>query len=103
MSRKPPSKATLKLGKNILLALEKSTPQALSFDGFQSFSHSQTWDDFPGSLRVTCYFSSDETLQAFYASGQEQAFIKLLQMNFLKVGIKFWQIKKNILFEVEHK
>lgn len=98
MSRKPPSKATLKLGKNVQSALLNAEKKALEFDGFESFTHEQSWDDFPGSLRVKCFFSDAQALQNFTEAGKEEAFRKVLQMSFLKVGIKFRDIRKNILF-----
>ena len=101
MSRKPPSKATLKLGKNVAAALAKAEEKASAFEGFAYFTHEQAWDDFPGSLRVSCVFSDQQALQAFIESEQEPAFRKLLQMSFLKVGIKFRDIRKNILFTAD--
>ena len=51
MSRKPASKATLKLGRNVQSALANAEKKAVEFDGFEYFTHEQSWDDFPGSLR----------------------------------------------------
>ena len=100
MSRKLPSKATGKLQKNILQALQRVQVKAVEIEGFSHFTHEQVWNDFPSSLRVSCNFYSLDHLQQFELQGGAAQLTKSLQLSFLKVGIKFRDIRKNIVFKV---
>lgn len=92
------SKATLKLNRNVQKALMLAKPELLKFDGFERFSYNTEWDNFPGSLKIHCYFNSDASLQQLLHSHQDEVLSKQIQLCFLKVGIKFKDIRKNIIF-----
>ena len=68
-------------------------------EGFAGFEHEQQWFNFPNSLCIRCVFESEASMQKAL-SEQEALLIKALQMSFLKVGIKFSQVRKNIIFTI---
>lgn len=92
------SKATLKLNRNVQKALQLAQPLAQQYAGFSQFRYRCAWHDFPGSLILTCYFEDREALQAFLQQHHDTALRQQLQQCFLKVGIKFKAVHRNIVF-----
>ncbi len=95
--RKLPSKAVQKYAQNIERALSMAKLSFEEVDGFMGFEHEQQWFDFPNSLRISCFFISEEHMQRVL-SKQEAELIKILQLSFLKVGVKFRYIRNNVIF-----
>ena len=93
-------RVTDKLNQNVRKALHIAKAKAITIEGFSQFSYTLDWHDFPGSLRVTCHFESSQLLQEFLNNHRESHLIKLLQHDFLKVGIKFRDVSKNIRFAI---
>lgn len=98
MTRKPPSKATQKLRRNIHKALSDVEKNIVDIDGFVAFEHQQQWDNFPNSLRITVLMASKEQWQHLQDNGKDMLISNKLQQAFLKVGIKFRDMRKNICF-----
>ncbi len=91
-------RVTDKLNQNVRTALHLANAKAATIEGFSQFSYTLEWHDFPGSLQVTCHFESSQQLQDFLSNQLEAQLIKMLQWGFLKVGIKFRDVNRNILF-----
>jgi len=93
-------RVTDKLNQNVRKALHLAHAKALSIEAFSQFSYTLEWHDFPSSLRVTCHFKSKDQLQLFLNNHLETSVIKILQNGFLKAGVKFRDVNRDILFSV---
>lgn len=88
------SNVTQKFDKHIRSAIfdvVKSTAQ------IDSIEYSVDWSNFPNSLRLTCQYNADTEGMA-PSTAQQEHFTKNILRSFLKYGIKFRDIRKNIEF-----
>lgn len=87
------SKTTLKFNLNI----RKSITLALnSSELIKSISYTVDWSNFPNSLKLQCQIPNSFTVD----QSNEAKTIKIIQLSFLKHGIKFRNIRENIKFEL---
>lgn len=94
------STTTQKLARNVTAAVSALELQLNSVAGFSHLSYQKHWHNFPNSLVLSCFFHTDAGLQKFLLSPQEALIRKAFQSHFLKVGIKFRQANKNLVFLV---
>jgi hypothetical protein len=98
LSSSSSNKTTNKINTNVRKALEQANLKALKIEGFVRFSYTAQWHDFPGSLKVSCHFTSNEAVQLMSSLEQEMVLIKIVQHSFLKQGIKFKDVRNNVVF-----
>ena len=93
--RKPGhTKVTTKLTNNIRKSLAIATTQAASLPAFNHFTYKVDWSNFPGSLIISCYLRHD--LPSEELAVLDAKLGKLLQLNLIKLGIKFKDYRRNI-------
>ena len=92
------SKTTDKLNNNVRKALAQANIKALLIEGFERFSYTVEWQNFPNSLKVNCHFPSPEALKVISSEENKVVMIKVIQSSFLKQGIKFKDVRANVLF-----
>lgn len=88
------SKATLKFDLNIRKAITLAVNEC---NPLKDISYTVDWSNFPNSLKMQC-----QVYQECSASTEltEANTIKIIQLSFLKQGIKFRDIRKNVAFEL---
>jgi len=96
------SKTSKKIDNNVRKALILVCEKALhEFEGFQWLTHRASYTEFPGSLQVTCVFSSDAELKQLGANQQDDMLRKDIQKQLLKVGIVLKDVRQNVRFDSE--
>lgn len=93
------SKATLKFSINIRKAI------ALVIDNTElldKIEYTVDWSNFPNSLKMQCQLSQKRLSPVKFTDDIETKTIKNIQLSFLKQGIKFRNVRKNIEFKWEN-
>ncbi len=70
-------------------------------DGFEWLTHTVRYNHFPGSLLVTCVFSSDAQMQA--AEALKPKFCKAVHAQLLKMGVVLKQPNRHVRFDSEER
>jgi hypothetical protein len=91
------SKATLKFNLNIRKAIALAIKESESLKGI---SYTVDWSNFPNSLKMQCQLCQKLSISTEMGEDTEAKTIKVIQLSFLKQGIKFRDIRKNIAFEL---
>jgi hypothetical protein len=95
------NKVTQKLERHVRSAITLATESTADIDGIH---YSVDWSNFPNSLMLNCQLHSDgkpDTPQATII--QQDRSTKKIQSCFLKQGIRFRDIRKNIEFNLHKK
>lgn len=93
--RKPGhTKVTTKLTNNIRKSLAMATTQAATLPAFNHFTYKVDWSNFPGSLIISCYLRHQ--LPPEELTVLDAQLCKLIQLNLIKLGIKFRDYRRNI-------
>jgi hypothetical protein len=90
------SKATLKFNLNIRKAIASACSESPIL---KDISYTVDWSNFPSSLKMKCLFHQDHSENTEPNKDFKDKTIKVIQHSFLKQGIKFRDIRKNIEFE----
>ena len=91
------SKATLKLNINVRKAIDLAI---YNIESLQKIEYSADWSNFPNSLAIICFLERLVPSNSLVEAEEEAKFIKLIQQCFLKQGIKFRDIRKNITLNI---
>jgi len=91
------SKATLKLNINVRKAIQLAT---LEVDGLQRIDYSVDWSNFPNSLNMNATLAQEPCANNTLSAEETDAINKIIQRCFLKFGIKFRDIRKNISLQI---
>lgn len=95
-------KTIKKLDNNVVKALTLACEVAKDWNiGFEWLTHTARYDQFPGSLMVTCVFSRDEDVQRLSEQDTDKQLRKLIQGQLLKAGIKVKDIRRHVCFDSE--
>jgi hypothetical protein len=93
--RKPGhTKVTTKLNNNVRKSLAMAMTKATDLPAFNHFTYTVDWSNFPNSLIISCYLRHQ--LPAEELVILDEQLCKLLQINLIKLGIKFRDYRKNI-------
>jgi len=85
--------------RNVLIgACEDAKEQ---FQGFQWLTHSVNYNNFPGSLKLTCVFESNADIAQLIASKQDGHLQGLLIQALNLIDVKLKNINKQVLFDSE--
>lgn len=93
------SKATLKLNINVRKAIDLAVN---SIGTLQKIEYTADWSNFPNSLEIMCYLVTIAPENSADKIAQEEKIGKMVQHCFLKQGIKFRDMRKNITLKVSH-
>ncbi len=95
-------KTIKKLDNNVIKALTTACEIAKDWDiGFEWLTHSAKYDNFPGSLLVTCVFSIDAEITLAQQDGNDKRLRKLIQQHLLKAGIKLKDSRHHVRYDSE--
>ncbi|GGF62350.1 Fis family transcriptional regulator [Alteromonas lipolytica] len=95
-------KTIKKLDNNVVKALTLACETAKDWDiGFVWLTHTARYEHFPGSLMVTCVFSTDNDVLQLTESEHDKKLRQLIQSHLLKVGIKVKDIRRHVCFDSE--
>jgi hypothetical protein len=95
-------KTDKKTDNQIRLALTDVCEIALKeIEGFEWLTHTVNYDSFPKSLKVTCIFDTQDNLNSFTQSAQNQKLSLLVQSKFQGLNISFKDINKQIKYDTE--
>ena len=95
-------KTIRKLDNNVVKALTLACETAKDWEiGFQWLTHTARYEQFPGSLMVTCVFEHDEDVRQLSSDENDKKLRQLIQQHLLKVGIKVKDIRRHVCFDSE--
>lgn len=102
------SKAVLKLNINVRKAIDLAID---NIEELQKIEYSADWSNFPNSLEIECFLIqiiptasvNEAEKNAENEADEGVKNIKMIQHCFLKQGIKFRDIRKNITFHIERR
>lgn len=95
-------KTIKKLDNNVVKALTQACETAKNWDiGFAWLTHTARYEQFPGSLMVTCVFEQDHAVQHLAVSEQDLKLRRLIQSELLKVGVRVKDIRRHVCFDSE--
>lgn len=95
-------KSDKKRDNQIRLALTDVCESALkSIQGFEWLTHSVNYDRFPDSLRVTCIFDTNASLEAFKGSAASQQLEQKIQDELKAIGIRIRMIQQQVAYDTE--
>ena len=93
--RKPGhTKVTTKLNNNVRKSLAMAMTKATDLPAFNHFTYDVDWSNFPNSLIISCYLRHQ--LPAEELIVLDAQLCKLIQLNLIKLGIKFRDYRRNI-------
>ncbi|WJG08602.1 Fis family transcriptional regulator [Aliiglaciecola sp. LCG003] len=91
-----------KLDNNVIKALTIVCETAKQqIPGFSWLTHSANYSNFPASLKVTCVFETEQSLNEAVNQQRDLVLIKSIHTQLLKVGILLKQAKHNVVFDSE--
>lgn len=93
------SKATLKLNINVRKAIDLAIN---NIESLYKIEYSADWSNFPNSLGIICFLKNSTPGNSTLETEEEVRFIKMIQHCFLKQGIKFRDIRKNITLNINN-
>ncbi|MBC3766170.1 Fis family transcriptional regulator [Neptunicella marina] len=98
-------KSTIKkLENNIIKALTIACENAkTTTPGFSWLTHSAKFDNFPASLVVTCVFETEQQIVDARQQKLDQALIKDIHKQMLKIGVVLKQPRHNVFFDSEER
>ena len=85
---------TLKFDKHIRSAILDAIESTGQIDGIE---YTVDWSNFPNSLKLSCHYRAG-TEEDTPTTAQQEHLTKSILRSFLKYGIKFRDIRKNIEF-----
>ncbi len=95
-------KSDKKIDNELRLVLTDVCEQALKdITGFQWLTHLVNYDDYPNSLKVVCVFDSNENLNYYLLSDDNQGLVSLIQSEFKTMDIKLKRIADHITYDTE--
>ncbi|WP_296053778.1 Fis family transcriptional regulator [uncultured Alteromonas sp.] len=95
-------KTIKKLDNNVVKALTLACETAKDWQiGFVWLTHTARYEQFPGSLMVTCVFEHDEDVRKLTIEENDKKLRQLIQQHLLKVGIKVKDIRRHVCFDSE--
>ena len=95
-------KTDKKIDKQLRLVLTEVCEQALKdIAGFQWLTHMVNYDDYPNSLTVVCVFDTNENLNSYLQSDDNQALVSLIQSELKAMDIKPKCITDHISYDTE--
>ena len=95
-------KTIKKLDNNVVKALTMACETIKEWDtGFEWLTHTAKYDNFPGSLLVTCVFSLDAEAERAAEQGCDKKIRQLIQSHLLKAGIKVKDIRRHVRLDSE--
>jgi len=95
-------KSDKKIDKQLCVVLTHVCETALKkVTGFQWLTHLVNYANFPQSLQVVCVFDTEEHLESYLASKQNQQLVLLIQTEFDQLGIKLKSINKHVSYDTE--
>lgn len=99
---KPQSKTQKKIDNRIRLTLTDLCEKFLEeIPGFKWLTHQADYANFPASLLVTCVFDQQATRQKTQQDGSAQTIRKLIQQDFMGIGIVLKNREQQIIFDDE--
>ncbi|NMH60947.1 Fis family transcriptional regulator [Alteromonas ponticola] len=69
--------------------------------GFEWLTHTTRYDNFPGSLMITCVFSSDSAMASAIECEADKKLRRLIQAELLKIGIRVKDIRRHVRMDSE--
>jgi len=69
--------------------------------GFQWLTHIVNFSNFPQSLKVVCVFDTNENLDSYVQSDNNQKLVSLIETEFISMGIKFKNISNHVSNDTE--
>ncbi|QJR82624.1 Fis family transcriptional regulator [Alteromonas pelagimontana] len=98
------NKTIKKLDNNVVKALTQACETAKQWDiGFEWLTHTARYNHFPGSLMVTCVFSSENEIQIVTDQGIDKKLRQLIQGQLLKAGIRLQDIRRHVRLDSEER
>lgn len=91
------SRATLKFSLNIRKAIAAAINESETLKGI---NYTVDWSNFPNSLKMECLIYQKQPEHTELTEEDKAKSIKIIQLSFLKQGIKFRDIRKNIEFDL---
>jgi hypothetical protein len=96
------TKTNKKIDANICKALTLACESSLhTVPGFLWLTHRVNYTNFPGSLVVTCVFSSNNDITAMQNQQFDQVLRKTIQTHLLKTGVVLKNINNGVRFDSE--
>ena len=95
-------KTVKKLDNNVIKALTKACETGKeNITGFEWLTHTANYDNFPGSLAITCVFDNNQSLNNAHVKEEDIYLRKLIHNNLLKAGILLKDVRKHVRFDSE--
>ncbi|MBW8189737.1 Fis family transcriptional regulator [Neiella marina] len=69
--------------------------------GFQWLTHTVNYSNFPKSLKVVCVFDTNENLDSYLTSVNNNLLQSLVKSELSEIGINFKNIVNHVLFDTE--
>ncbi|HCM05931.1 MAG TPA: hypothetical protein DIC30_07970 [Oceanospirillales bacterium] len=91
------SRATLKFSLNIRKAIASASNES---EILKDINYTVDWSNFPNSLKMQCLIYQKQPENIELTEENKAKSIKIIQLSFLKQGIKFRDIRKNIEFDL---
>tara|TARA_B100000446_G_scaffold152870_1_gene148128 strand:+ start:176 stop:475 length:300 start_codon:yes stop_codon:yes gene_type:complete len=91
------SKAILKFTLNIRKAIAAISDES---EILKDINYTVDWSNFPNSLKMQCLIYQKQPENIELTEENKAKSIKIIQLSFLKQGIKFRDIRKNIEFDL---
>ena len=91
------SRATLKFSLNIRKAIASASNES---EILKDINYTVDWSNFPNSLKMQCLIYQKQPENIELTEENKSKSIKIIQLSFLKQGIKFRDIRKNIEFDL---
>lgn len=91
------SRATLKFNLNIRKAITAACSES---EILKDINYTVDWSNFPNCLKMQCLIFQKQPKNIELVEVDKAKVIKIIQFSFLKQGIKFRDIRKNIEFEL---
>lgn len=102
VNRKVMRKSDKKIENKLRIALTEVCDFALnSIAGYQWVSHTVNYDVFPGSLRITCAFMSQQAIDDLKHSQQDLVLKKEITKKLAAAEIKISDVNKQVKFVVK--
>ncbi len=95
-------KTDKKLDNTIRSSLTDVCEQALKdIDGFQWLTHLVNYEDYPKSLKVVCVFDTNQNLNNYLSSDENQSIESLIHSEFQAMDIKLKRVADHISYDTE--
>ncbi|QBY05365.1 Fis family transcriptional regulator [Thalassotalea sp. HSM 43] len=95
-------KSDKKIDNSLRLVLTEVCEHALKkLDGFQWLTHIVNYNNFPKSLKVFCVFDTNDNLQRYLQSDENQALLTHIEQQLKGLNIQVKNIKQHVFYDTE--